>query len=141
MQITDLRSIVTDVRRLTLQIINGRGIHRDATRRGAAGTVVRDGNKYPPLHLLRFTLRKLRNARVQRNMEQELPPRRSLVYHFARPRRRYVARARISRIDVISRVAREFRTWKQLERERPRYRRGKIDGKTIPDFAGKFQHI
>jgi len=76
MQITNLRSIVTDVRRLTSQIING----RDARGRN----VVRDGNKYPPLPLLRFTLRKLRNASATEYRTRIALSCRSLVYHFVR---------------------------------------------------------
>jgi len=55
MQITDLRSIVTDVRRLTLQIINGR-------ETVVFETSARDGNKYSLLPLSRFTLQKLKNT-------------------------------------------------------------------------------
>lgn len=54
MQITDLRSIVTDVRRLTLQIINGCNARvRDVGSRRGINIL---------LLILRFILQKLRNA-------------------------------------------------------------------------------
>lgn len=46
--------------------------------------VVRDGNKYPPLPLLRFTLRKLKNASAAEYRTRIALSRRSLVYHFVR---------------------------------------------------------
>jgi len=100
MQITDLRSIVTDVRRLTLQIINGR-------ETVVFETLARDGNKYSLLPLSRFTLQKLKNANVEQNMVQELQS--PLAYLSFCARVHYVA----SRARPYFSNRRDFRVYRK----------------------------
>jgi len=123
MQIMDLRSIVTDVRRLTLQIING---HETTVFETSA----RDGNKYPLLPLSRFTLQKLKNASAAEYGTRIAIAARLFIALCSRSLRR-IARGHIFRIDVIFEFTVNGSFWIKMQARKQRSKKELVPARNL----------